>query len=97
MAFLPGRERETRESAREGREGRMPVISGVMSLAPKGRTRSSDDRGDAATSTEVSCTWLQSFLGSGPEGVDDLCFHTYGEFSPSSPGSKIWQKYGKIW
>ena len=21
--------------------------------------------------------------GSGPEGVDDLCFHTYGEFSPS--------------
>ena len=22
------------------------------------------------------------FLGSGPEGVDDLCFHTYGEFSP---------------
>ena len=25
------------------------------------------------------------FLGSGPEGVDDLCFHTYGEFSPSSP------------
>ena len=26
--------------------------------------------------------------GSGPEGVDDLCFHTYGEFSPpSSPPS----------
>ena len=25
------------------------------------------------------------FLGSGPEGVDDLCFHTYGEFSPSPP------------
>ena len=24
------------------------------------------------------------FLGSGPEEVDDLCFHTYGEFSPSS-------------
>ena len=22
--------------------------------------------------------------GSGPEGVDDLCFHTYGGFSPSS-------------
>ena len=21
--------------------------------------------------------------GSGPDGVDDLCFHTYGEFSPS--------------
>ena len=28
---------------------------------------------------------LPSFLGSGPEGVDDFCFHTYGEFSPS-PG-----------
>ena len=27
------------------------------------------------------------FLGSGPEGVDDLCFHTYGEFSPSPPSS----------
>ena len=27
------------------------------------------------------------FLGSGPEGVNDLCFHTYGEFSPSSPSS----------
>ena len=25
--------------------------------------------------------------GSGPEGVDDLCFHTYGEFSPSPPSS----------
>ena len=24
------------------------------------------------------------FLGSGPEGVDDLFFHTYGEFSPPS-------------
>ena len=24
---------------------------------------------------------FESFLGSGPEGVDDLCFHTYGEFS----------------
>ena len=23
------------------------------------------------------------FLGSGPKGVDDLCFHTFGEFSPS--------------
>ena len=21
------------------------------------------------------------FLGSGPEGADDLCFHTYGDFS----------------
>ena len=27
------------------------------------------------------------FLGSGPEGVDGLCFHTYGGFSPSSPPS----------
>ena len=26
-----------------------------------------------------------TFLGSGSKGVDDLCFHTYGEFSPSSP------------
>ena len=26
------------------------------------------------------------FLGSGPEGVDDLCFHT-GEFSPPPPSS----------
>ena len=26
-----------------------------------------------------------SFLGSGPEGVDELCFHTYGEFSPPPP------------
>ena len=25
------------------------------------------------------------FLGSGPEGFDDLCFHTYGGFSPPSP------------
>ena len=24
-------------------------------------------------------------LGSSPEGVDDLCFHTYGEFSPPPP------------
>ena len=23
--------------------------------------------------------------GSGPEGVDDLCFHTYGGFSPPPP------------
>ena len=25
--------------------------------------------------------------GSGPEGVDDLCFHTYGGFSPPPPSS----------
>ena len=29
-----------------------------------------------------------TFLGSGPEGVDDLCFHTYGGFfPPPSPPS----------
>ena len=28
-----------------------------------------------------------TFLGSGPEGVDDQCFHTYGGFSPPSPSS----------
>ena len=27
------------------------------------------------------------FLGSSPERVDDLCFHIYGEFSPSPPSS----------
>ena len=27
------------------------------------------------------------FLGSGTEGVDDLCFHTYGEFSPPPSSS----------
>ena len=31
-----------------------------------------------------------SFLGSGPEGADDLCFHTYGEFSPSPSSDWIW-------
>ena len=25
-----------------------------------------------------------AFLGSGPKGADDLCFHTYGRFSPPS-------------
>ena len=24
--------------------------------------------------------FIAPFLGSGPKGVDDLCFHTYGEF-----------------
>ena len=28
-----------------------------------------------------------SFLGSGPKGFDDLCFHTNREFSPTSPSS----------
>ena len=26
----------------------------------------------------------ECFLCSGPEGADDLCFHTYGKLSPSS-------------
>ena len=29
---------------------------------------------------------LRGKQGSGPDGVDDLCFHTYGEFSPPPPG-----------
>ena len=29
-------------------------------------------------------SWFFPFLGSGPEGVDDLSFQIYGEFSPSS-------------
>ena len=35
----------------------------------------------------LSRLWLKlrGEQGSGPEGVDDLCFHTYGEFSPSPP------------
>ena len=32
------------------------------------------------------CLKLRGKQGSGPEGVDDLCFHTYGEFSPPPPG-----------
>ena len=33
----------------------------------------------------LSRLWLKlrGEQGSGPKGVDDLCFHTYGEFSPS--------------
>ena len=35
----------------------------------------------------LSRLWLKlrGEQGSGPEGVDDLCFHTYGEFSPPPP------------
>ena len=34
------------------------------------------------------CSVLKCLLGSGPKGVDDLCFRIYGEFSPSpSPQS----------
>ena len=33
---------------------------------------------------------LAPLLGSGPEGVDDLCFHTYGEFSPPGIGPLCW-------
>ena len=42
--------------------------------------------------------------GSGPEGVDDLCFHTYEEFSPHpSPPPGSWggwpnlAEIGRIW
>ena len=28
------------------------------------------------------CLKLNGKQGSGPEGIDNLCFHTYGEFSP---------------
>ena len=28
---------------------------------------------------------VAQFLGSDPEGADDLCFHTYGKLSPSPP------------
>ena len=31
------------------------------------------------------CSKLKGKQGSGPKGVNGLCFHTYGEFSPSSP------------
>ena len=31
------------------------------------------------------CLKLRGEQGSGPEGVDDLCFHSHGEFSPSPP------------
>ena len=33
------------------------------------------------------CLKLKGNQGSGPEGVDDLCFNTYGEFYPSPPPS----------
>ena len=34
----------------------------------------------------ASClSMLRGEQGSGPKGIDDLCFHTYGEFSPSPP------------
>ena len=39
---------------------------------------------------------LDSFLGSGPEGADDLCFHT-GDISPSSsPPSSMYPPLGQI-
>ena len=31
------------------------------------------------------CLKLRGEQGSGPKEVDDLCFHTYGEFSPPPP------------
>ena len=33
------------------------------------------------------CLKLSGEQSSGPEGVNDLCFHTYGGFSPSPPSS----------
>ena len=40
---------------------------------------------------------LRGEQGSGPKGVDDLCFHTYGEFSPPSPSAPappaLWPKF----
>ena len=32
---------------------------------------------------------LKGKQGSGPKGVDDLCFHTYGKFSPSPPSTSV--------
>ena len=32
------------------------------------------------------CLKVRGEQGSGPKGVDDLCFHTNGEFSPPPPG-----------
>ena len=43
---------------------------------------------------------VAQFLGSGSEGIDDLCFDTYGEFSPSPsslpPGSRTGGVFGRI-
>ena len=40
-----------------------------------------------------------SFLGSGPEGVDDLCFHTSAGFSPFGQRSRggRWPMLSHIW
>ena len=35
------------------------------------------------------CLSVCLLLGSGSEGVDDLCFHTYGEFSSPSPSLSV--------
>ena len=47
------------------------------------------ESGRASLIREKTCSYplLSSplLLGSGPEGADDLCFHTYGGFSPPSP------------
>ena len=50
----------------------------------------------------LSRLWLKlrGEQGSGPEGVDDLCFHTYGEFSPPScphPPSPSLQAHISAW
>ena len=33
----------------------------------------------------ISLSRIASFFGSGSKGADDICSHTYGRFSPSSP------------
>ena len=41
-----------------------------------------DNENDNGDGDDDDVEVLSLSLGSGPEGVDDLCFHTYGEFSP---------------
>ena len=49
----------------------------------------------------LSRLWLKlrGEQGSGPKGVDDLCFHTYGEFSPPpwgwNLGLEAWIRVGE--
>ena len=58
---------------------------GSTSIASKLDSRKSV-RWSAVPVPCLSTLWskLRGEQGSGPEGVDDLCFHTYGEFSPPS-------------
>ena len=64
-------------------------------------SRLTTDKGEVKRNSRKSVRWsavpvpclsrlwlkLRGEQGSGPEGVDDLCFHTYGGFSPPSPSS----------